>query len=178
MYISSNKAFSLIELLVVITIIGIISLAIYFPYAHHQKRTLVNQWVSELSQSLNSARNMAIQWRSTWSWNLHIWLFFPDEKTVRFNGYPLSATWSLTSWEILSKRTLPRWVTLSWSLVGVEYFFEAINWDLSKRELQDDNFALISHEDKEVLEISFKRSTSDNLRRNLYYYTRSHITDF
>jgi Tfp pilus assembly protein PilE len=46
--------------MVVVTIIGIISLATYMPYAHHQKKTLVKQAVKELSQTLSESRNLAI----------------------------------------------------------------------------------------------------------------------
>ena len=161
-----------------ITIIALISLAIYFPYAHHQRKILVNQWLSELSQGLNNARNMALQGRGSWSGNLHIGLFFPDANTLLFHGYTLSATWGLADAEIISKRNLPRWVTLTWSLVGTEYFYEAISGDFAKRELQNDVFNTTTHVDMEELEISFMHSPSDNLRKTLYYYTRSHITDF
>ena len=48
--------FTLIELMVVITIVGIVSLATYMPYAHHQKKTIVKQAVKEnLGVSLVSA---------------------------------------------------------------------------------------------------------------------------
>ena len=174
----STKAFSLVELLVVITIIALISLAIYFPYAHHQRKTLVNQWLSELSQGLNNARNMAIQGRVSGSGNLHIGLFFPDENTLLFHGYSLTSTGSLTDAELVSRRLLPRWVTLTGSLVGTEYFFEAISWDLTKRELQNNTFITSPHWDREIFEISFMNSSSESLRRTLYYFTQSHITDF
>ena len=174
----SNHAFSLIELLVVITIIGIVSLAAYFPYAHHQKRTLVKQGMNEVSQSLKNARNMAIQWRTSWSWNLHIWLFFKDENTLLFQGYDLSATGSISDADIISKRNLPRWVTLTGSLVWTEYFFEAISGDMVKRKLENTTFTDISHEQREEIEISFMQSSSDQFRRVLYYFTKSHISDF
>jgi prepilin-type N-terminal cleavage/methylation domain-containing protein len=62
-----NKAFTLIELMIVITIFSIISLATYLPYAHHQKKTLIKQAAREVTQSLSDARNLATNGLSTFS---------------------------------------------------------------------------------------------------------------
>jgi prepilin-type N-terminal cleavage/methylation domain-containing protein len=64
---NNNRAFTLIELMIVITIISIISLATYIPYAHHQKKTLIKQAAREITQSLSEARNLAINGLSTLS---------------------------------------------------------------------------------------------------------------
>lgn len=175
----SYVAFTLIELLVVISIIAIISVAIYFPYAFHQRKILVKQSTYELSQSLNSARNMAIHGRADWGSNFHIGLYFPDSKSIVFQSYPYnSSTGSLLDADVLESRLLPRWVSLTDSLVATEYFFEAISWELTKRELQGNNFQEVLMDEREIFEVYYTWSDSDNLRSQLYYFTRSHITDF
>jgi len=71
------NAFSLLELIVVITIIGIISMAAYLPYAHHQKKVLVKQAAREVTQSLSDARNLAINGLSeSGGSNLNVALLF------------------------------------------------------------------------------------------------------
>jgi len=62
-----TSAFTLIELIIVMTIIGIVSIATYFPYAHHQKKTLVAQALREIAQSLSEARNLALHGLDTGS---------------------------------------------------------------------------------------------------------------
>lgn len=174
-----SQAFSLIELIVVITIIGIISLWVYSPYSHYQKKTILSQASKELSQSLSEARNLALQWRSSGSWNLHVWLFFKDTNTILYHWYPLTSTWSKTNAEILKTKKLPRGASLSKNLVWIEYFFTSISWKLSKREiLPDMSFFPRNLDSVEIFEVSYQWSTAENLKKNFYYYSNSHISEF
>lgn len=174
-----SQAFTLIELIVVITIIGIISWWVYFPYSHHQKKTILTQASKELSQSLSEARNLALQWRSSGSWNLHVWLFFKDANTILYHWYPLNFTWSVTDAEILKNKKLPRGTNLSSSLVWIEYFFESISWNLLKREiLPDMSFSPRNIDSVEIFEVSYQWATTESLKKNFYYYSNSHISEF
>ena len=56
----SSQAFTLIELMVVISIIILISVSFYSPYGFHQKKVSLKMGAKEISQSLAEARNMAI----------------------------------------------------------------------------------------------------------------------
>lgn len=56
----SHTAFTLIELMVVITIMSILMFASYIPYEHHQKKVTLRLAAKEISQSLSEARNLAI----------------------------------------------------------------------------------------------------------------------
>lgn len=175
----SSQAFTLIELIVVMTIIGIISLWAYLPYSHHQKKTIVSQAAKELSQSLTEARNLAVHGRASGSGNLHVWLFFEDTSTLLYYGYPLTMTGSFDDAELLKTKKLPRGATLSGSLVWVEYFFEAISWELLKREILPDwSFASKSLDTIEVFEVSYLGATEESLQWKVNYYTKSHISDF
>jgi len=59
-YSQNNKAFTLIELIVVITIFCIMLLATYIPYTYYQTKAKVKFAVKDISQSIYEARNMAI----------------------------------------------------------------------------------------------------------------------
>jgi prepilin-type N-terminal cleavage/methylation domain-containing protein len=54
------KAFSLLELIVVITLIGIMLLATYAPYSYYQTKAKVRMTIRDVAQSIYEARNMAI----------------------------------------------------------------------------------------------------------------------
>ena len=190
MKIFTSKAFTLIELMIVIAVITIITLGTYIPYTYHQQKVLVKQWAKELSVSLSSARNLAIHGRrDDQAKNLHIGLFFKDINTLQYNSYLLSATWSLNDRTIIKTKKLPRWIqfeSIMWTediiwedIIWTEYFFEAITWDVTKRKLQnDDTFNEIDHDNIEKFTLSYMWSTSENLQSKVYYYTRSYISDF
>jgi prepilin-type N-terminal cleavage/methylation domain-containing protein len=55
-----KKAFTLIELLIAITIFFILTLITYVPYNFYMNKVKVRNTIKEISQSLYEARNMAI----------------------------------------------------------------------------------------------------------------------
>jgi prepilin-type N-terminal cleavage/methylation domain-containing protein len=67
-----KNAFTLIELMVVITIMGIIMFTSYIPYQYHQKKTALKLAAREVSQSLSEARNLALHGLDTGSGNLSL----------------------------------------------------------------------------------------------------------
>lgn len=164
--------FSLIELIVVMTIIAIISMWIYLPYSHHQKITLVKQWANEISSSIHQARNMAIHGMSSWTWNLHVGLEFQKDHLV-YNWYLLSNTWSVSN--ILQTKKLPRGVWVDDDHIGQEFLFEAINWELMKR---DSDWDIINLSNEETVSFSYMWSEASSLRSEILYHTRSHISEF
>jgi type II secretory pathway pseudopilin PulG len=54
------KAFTLIELLVAISIFFALVITTYIPYAFYQNKAKVNITIKDISQSINEARNLAI----------------------------------------------------------------------------------------------------------------------
>lgn len=163
--------FTLIELMVVVTIIAIISMWIYLPYSHHQQRTLVKQWWNEISASISQARNMSIHGISSWTWNLHIGLVFDQDKLL-YNSYELTNTWSVS--DIIQTKKLPRGIWIDEDFIGNEFFFEAITWKLTKRN----NWVKVDLEHEENIQFSFMGSEAESLRGNIIYHTRSHISEF
>jgi prepilin-type N-terminal cleavage/methylation domain-containing protein len=59
-YIKNNKAFTLIEFMVAITIMAIMLLIVYAPYSYYSNKAKVKITSKEISQILFEARNMAI----------------------------------------------------------------------------------------------------------------------
>jgi prepilin-type N-terminal cleavage/methylation domain-containing protein len=96
-YFKNNKAFTLLELIVVITIFGIMLLATYIPYSYYQTKAKVKMAVKDISQNIYESRNMAINWYNEGSGSLSIGLFFDvitNPQTITFFSYPFSYTGS------------------------------------------------------------------------------------
>ncbi|MFC1798000.1 prepilin-type N-terminal cleavage/methylation domain-containing protein [Patescibacteria group bacterium] len=56
----TKKAFTMIELMITITIIGILTMVTYAPYNYYQNKGKLKITAREVSQLLYEARNMAI----------------------------------------------------------------------------------------------------------------------
>ncbi len=168
-----NLGFTLIELMVVITIIGIISLATYMPYAHHQKKTLVKQAVKEVSQTLSESRNLAIHGLDTGSWNVYVWIdLIPWAKKIDY----YTSTWGLNLFiaeNIYKTKQLP---------TGVEIV--SINWDdttpvyMSFSPITGSWEILWTSWDTMSLIVWYKWTTSKILQKELMYYRKSFISDY
>ena len=171
-----NTWFTLLELMIVTTIVGLISMATYIPYAHHQKKVLLKQASREITQSLSEARNLAINWADSWSWNLNIGLYFSaDAKELNY----YASTWSLdiasvASLDIYKTKPLPLWIQVD-SIAGMastEYLFafDSITGSGSIEPIISDN--------EIEIQISYKWSTSPVLNKNILYYRQSYISDY
>jgi len=166
--------FTLIEMLIVITIMGIISVSAFLPYAHHQKKVLVKQWVKEVSQTIAEARNFALNGLVSGSWNVFIALDFSSWATSI--PYYVSS-WSINPWNISSttlyrEKKLPTWVQLDsmWWWEELLISFSPISWEL-------DVFPALANSPIEFT-LSYKWSRSSALQKTVRYYTESFISDY
>jgi len=161
--------------MIVITIISIISLATYIPYAHHQKKTLIKQAAREITQSLSEARNLAINGLSTLSWaNLSVGVYFASWAT-QIDYY--TSTWGLDilslPTNIYKSKSLPKWTKVD-SINGISgeglIHFSAISgsWYLSNVPFSWDI----------QIDISYKWAASPVLQKSITYYTKSFISDY
>ncbi len=174
--------FTLIELMIVITILGMVSLATYLPYAHHQKKVLVKQGVKEIVQSLTEARNLAINGINTGSWNLHVGLYFSSWAT-QVSYYTLGHTWSLdfstlSSAELLKTKALPQGIQIndiSTSNDESLFVFNAISGSGAIFSRPDSG---ISTPNIVRILASYKWATTPVLQKEIEYYTRSYISDY
>lgn len=182
--------FTLIEILIVITIMSIIMLASYIPYKHYQDKLLLRQAVKEISQSIWKARNMSINWIDNWSWNLSIWLFFDssdlNNNLIKYYSYPHSFSWSqintTETWsiKIIKTQKLPIWVEvdLIWGKENAMFFYEAISWEWKYLYWDWDWKQEALLESIIKINISYKNSTSPVLQKEIDYYTKSNIVDY
>lgn len=168
-----NQAFTLIELMVVITIMGIIMFASYIPYEFHQKKTALRVAAREVSQSLSDARNLAIHGLDSGSGNLSVGLYFASGATqIEYYAYPYTLTMNTgtldTAYKIRSKK-LPRGVNV-YSIAGApqDYFisFGAIH---GSGAITEDTVSII---------LSYGNSNDAVLQREVTFYTQTHISDY
>ncbi len=169
--------------MVVITILSIVGLATYLPYAHHQKKVLVKQGVKEVVQSLTEARNLAINGINSWSWNLNVALLFWSG-AQQMEYYTLAHTWSFISSDLHPQaqlykiKKLPPGVqfnNVSVSRDDVLFAFDAISG--SGTILQRDG--IIEPKPETILiDVSYKWARSPVLQKQIEYYTRSYISDY
>lgn len=169
------SAFTLLELMIVITIIGIISVASYMPYAHHQKKVLVKQAARELSQSFSEARNLAINGLLSGSGNVNTALRFASGATkLEYYIYTeaLSANYDATFMKIMKEKDLPKWVQVkSVNTMPQDFFvsYEAILW-ASQNSLST-SWAI-------DIVLAYKNTGSPVLQQTVSYYPASFISDY
>ena len=167
-------AFTLIELMVVVTIISLVTLMTYLPYAHHQKKVLVKQASKEFSQSLQDGRNLAIHGLNTWSWNLNVGLFFGSwaQEIIYYTSTGALTLWSLDPNNIYKKKALPKGVVID-SIDGISedilFSYEAISGNISIEPSLWDEFDI---------SFSYMWSSSPVLQESIHYYTKSYISDY
>ena len=182
-------AFTLIELVVSMTIFFVIVMATYVPYSYYQNKSKISQSTKEIIQSLYEARNMAINWTSSGS-NLSIWLYFDSRKahkgSIRFLSYPYTFTWSQIAREpwgqvnLLKTINLQTWIEIN-SIDAKSnwlFLFDAISW--KGKYYYWDSFwnkkEILTPEIK--INFSYKNSDSPNLKKEIIYYTKTNIADY
>lgn len=185
----SKKAFTLIELVIAISIIVILSVLSYAPYNYYSNKAKLKIVSKEVSQLLYEARNRAVN-GSVWSsWNVSIWVYFDTSVNWNYKAKLLSFphdidNWDISyfeSWNIKLIKTLEfkNWIYLS-DIEGrdnILFFFDSITWDLKyytwnlwvKNTISDD---------KLDLNFSYKHSSSPNLNKTITYISSTNIIDY
>lgn len=190
-----NTWFTLIELMVVITIFSILLISSYVPYAYIQNKTFLKIWAKDVSQSIYQARNLAIngfEGEASIKTNSSIWVYFDASRpnVIEYFSYP----YNIDEWLIIPQSgtdikkikeiVLPKWVQIdgvSWKSKFL-FFFNAITWKWDyyywapwstiKSKID------ITIQKDVLIDISFKWSTSPNLQKHITYYTPTHIIDY
>lgn len=137
------KGFSIIELMVVITIIWIVSISLIVPYNFYANIAKVKISLETVKQSLSEARNSAA-WLSEFSTskNQNTALIFNKwAKSITFVGVPFDYSWALfneTNYRVLREIILDDNVFISKinntlssdsELSRAMVYFKAPNWD-------------------------------------------------
>ncbi len=188
---TTYSGFTLVEFMVAITIFFVISVASYVPYSHFQKKSLLNQWVKEVVQSLYEARNLSINGLDSWSGNLSVGIYFDasseDNTSLTFFSYPHSfsgsqiLTQETEDIQIYKQKALPVWVQVDHisdherflvffqSISGIGEYFSLSNSTTVKEVFPGDTLAI---------QLSYKWAKTKTLQRNIEYYTDGNIADF
>lgn len=177
----SHKAFTLIELMVVITIMLIMTLAAYAPYQLYQTKQKVRNSVKIVTQSLYEARNMAINWTSSWSYNVDIWVLFEhDASEVVYYQREYSDDNS-KNYNELKRVQLAQWVEITKVNWWASWFFwfDSVSWSWTYFE----NVPLPAvvnttiSSDKINIQMWFKWAETWLLTWEVDYYTKTYVAD-
>lgn len=181
----NTKAFTLIELIVVITIMFILSMMVYAPYHHFQTKQKVRNSTKIIAQTLYEARGLAINGINSWSGNVSIWVYFwSGSEDIILYKYKLgvNSDYKNESLYLLEKRHLEPWVEIIWVEGWSKrdnglFVFTAITWSGAyyyyngvKQEFADPDNVLDIH-------IGFKWVKNWNLSEKVEYYTKTYIAD-
>lgn len=89
--IQKKWAFTLIEMMIVITIIAILATTSYWNYLLYQKKEMVRQGQREIAKTIVEARNMAINGYDSLEWTIS------ENKSIGIEISPYSWSWDLTA---------------------------------------------------------------------------------
>ena len=186
---NNKKAFTLIELMIAITIIVILTLASYAPYNYYQNKAKLKVATREISQFLYESRNMAVNWAISSSWNISIWVYFDSsvnwKNKIEAFSYPhdidiLNIT-NQVWWDIKILKTLLLQKGVQVDNVDTMnnflFFFNSIDWNLtyySWNWVVRDNIS----SDKISINLSYMWSTSENMQRTINYFTSTNLIDY
>lgn len=185
----NRKWFTLIELIISITIIVLLTMSTYIPYSYYQNKAKLKITSREITQALYEARNMAINWSINNIWNVSIWVYFDTSisslNEIKIYSYTFDIETnqiSIIEWwnvELIKTIKLQNWIQLEniTSKDNVLFYFESITWKLISYTWNSwiktpilDNVMPIT--------FSYKWSTSPNLRKTINYFTNTNIIDY
>lgn len=185
----SKKAYTLIELMVAITIITIMTIMTYVPYSFYSNKEKVRTTAKEISQTLLDARNKAINWLSNSTSNVQIWVYFDKNarNKISYLSYPYDFSWSYIVSEDLSQnirlikeKIIPEGIIINNidSKDNMLFIFKSITWDL---EMKYNNGGLFqTYTSTWLININFwfKWSSSWPLSKTVKYNIKTFITDY
>lgn len=182
MKILPTQWFTLIELLISMTIFLILTTLTYANYAMYQNIAKVRLWLKEVSQSIHEARNMAINWYDKNKINQSIWIFFDINNKNNIKYY----WFNYNSWIILSEENLIKERKLQDS-IGIDFvsgkdtmmlYFSAIYGEPTLYFL-DDFWDFQEYIGDELdISISFRGSTRYPFKRDLQYFKNTNVVDY
>ncbi len=188
MYLKKN-AFTLIELIVAMSIVATLMLMTYLPYNHYQNKAKLKLSTREISQSFYEAKNMAVSWIKDVDWNTSIWLYMttlePNNWDIVFFSYPHNIyevsinnieSWDIKKIKIKQLQDSIKINSLDW-YDNLLFFYNSINGESKiytfsstwKSEVLDDEISLV---------VSYKNSTSESYKKELIYFKKTNIIDY
>ncbi len=189
----STSWFTLIELIVAMSIFFIMVISTYVPYNYYSQKAKLNVVVKEISQSLYNARNIAINWSSNNIWNTSIWIYFDtttwNNSQIKYFTYPYSFSGSQIIpkqiWDIKILKTIkfsgPIEINTLWWKENGLFFFSSITWS-GWYYYYDDNPVVNSkhsfNSDNIIINVSYRWTDASWLSKEIIYNTRTNIVDY
>ena len=190
---SNHKAFSLIELLVVITIAWLLMLVAFVPYAHYQKKAKLRIAWREISQGFYDAKSIAISGIKEYSnqesneaENRSVWLFISKEEwknnfltyyTYPYNIEELNINIPTTPLKTILLQDWIRINYLSW-YNNLLFFYDSIDWNLKIYTFLDNWYRKDIEDNKIEINYSYLNSDSASLQKKLTYFRNTNIIDY
>lgn len=184
-----KKAFTLIELMIAITIVIIVTMATYAPYNYYKNKAKLKNTASEITQLLYESRNKAVNWAVWLDWNVSIWVYFDSSELykdkIEIFSYPHDINNldidKIEWWDVNKIDTIflekGVWIdNIDWN-DNLLFVFSSISWDLSFYTWSWP--VRTSFNDTEVLiNFSYKWASSINLQKTVTYFTNTNIIDY
>lgn len=179
----NSRAFTLLELMITITLFLMVSITIYVPYHFYQQKSHLKIATKQVEQFIQTARNSAVYGTASGS-NLSFGLYLESgsQGGVFLFTYPFTQETETLSRDtsIARQLQLEPWVYVE-SIANYSnmlLFFEAISW--KAQLLYWDNAGIKNEYTSNTLDIdlSYKWSDSQALQKTIRYYVDTHITDY
>lgn len=184
----NKKWFTLVELIFAITIFMIATWAVYMNFSYYQNKMNVKLSSKDISQALYNARNLAINWLDSSSWNLSVWVYFDKSVSDRLSFFTYPYDLDINAADLLntSEKKLFKeirfyqWVQLN-NVEGKDKFmflFQAITWSWAYYYWDSTPWKKLLSWDEINISIWFKWTTAPSLSKNIKYITKTNIVDY
>lgn len=169
----NQKWFTLIELLIVITISFILMTLTFANYNYYQNVAKVKLGAKEVSQSISESRNAAIAWWQKDGINQKVGVYFEQWKSdILYYNFAFNSGAVIAPIYLMKQEKLPDGVSITSS--GTFIVFSSVfgtGW------IYDTSWKLLSEKDA-VIELTYKNATSSNLKRQVKYNSVTNTIDY
>ena len=184
---SKNKiaAFTLIELMVVITISVLLMVWIYAPYNYYSNKARLKMAKTQIAKTIYEARNMAIYWLNNQSKNKSIWVYFDNnlnKNYINIYSYPYDFLWNKNDFldinvKLIKSIKLEKWIQIDKvnNKDKALFYFNAISWTGTYYYYNPWEHIFTNNQIK--IKFSYK-NWWPNLSSFITYYTLTNIVDY
>lgn len=177
-----NKSwFTLIELLITMTIFTILVIMSFVPYQYYTHKARVKLASKDISQSILEVKNLAVNWYDLNWINQSLALYFDKSSPNVLKYY----TYNYSSWilnnpfktnYLLKEKKLPDGVIIN-DISGMDkmwIYFSSIYWSWYFLDSLWNTLDL----EKIDINISYKNSSDPNLNKKVIFYKKTNLTDY
>lgn len=178
----TNFWFTLIELLISMTIFTIITMITYLNYSVYQNIAKVKIGLKEISQSIHDAKNMAINWYDKNKINQSIWIFLDKENPNTISYYSFDYNWQilLNEENLIKQKKLQDWIFIDlWEFKeSILIYFSSIYWKPEIYYIDQNKKTSIFPVKILNFFITFKNAKYYPLKRGLEYFIDTWVVDY